>query len=80
MSVIDKTTYTLVCTDCGTTEKASILDKGSPYSGSAWRPSAHFSDFETSWEGGVPTEPELLSVKCKKCGSTNIKVTSEYSL
>ena len=54
MSIIDKTTYTLVCTDCGTTEKASILDKGSPYSGSAWRPSAHFSDFETSWEGGGP--------------------------
>ena len=75
MSIIDKTTYILVCKDCGATEKASILDKGSPYSGSAWRPSAHFSDFETSWKGGGSTEPELVSVKCKKRSLRNSYTT-----
>lgn len=80
MGIIDKMTYTLTCKNCGTTEKSSILDEGAPYSGAAWCSSAHFSDFDTSWQGGGLTEPKLLSVKCKKCGGTDIEVTSKYSL
>ena len=78
MGIIDRAVYVLTCKKCGTTEQSSILDKGSVW-GSAWNFSAHFSNFETSWTGGGATEPELTSVKCKKCGSTDIDVKSDYS-
>ena len=80
MGVLEKKIYTLVCENCGSAENSRVLDKGNPYSGSFWLPSANFSHFETSWQGGGETEPQLISVKCKKCNSVNIRVTTEYSM
>lgn len=75
MGIIDKTTYLLTCLDCGVSEEASVLDKGSSYGGSCWNAKADFSKFDTSWQGeGGFTEPTLENKKCKLCGSLNIKV------
>jgi hypothetical protein len=68
MGIIDKTTYTLRCNNCETTEEASILDKGSNWSGSHWQSGASFTNFSTSWNGGGKSEPELIEAKCKYCG------------
>lgn len=77
MGIIDKVIYTVTCNNCGTTEKSTVLDKGSPY-GSAWRIPVEFTNFESVWIGGGEIEPKLEIVKCKKCGSKNIDVESEY--
>lgn len=80
MGVIDKILYTLTCNHCGTTEKSSVVDKGSGWGGSAWEPSAHFSKFDTEWEGCGSVEPKLITSKCKNCGSSNISIASEYKV
>lgn len=69
MGTLDKTTYTLSCSTCGTEESRSVLDKGNMYSGSDWQDGATFAKFETTWQGaGGKTEPELVAAVCKVCG------------
>jgi transcription elongation factor Elf1 len=69
MGIIDKTTYTLTCPDCGNKELASVLDKGSSWGGSSWQSGASFQSFNTQWSGGGNQEPKLISASCKNCGS-----------
>ncbi len=74
MGSIDKTSYSLICPECGAKESASVLDKGSGWSGSSWQSGASFSRFDTSWEGGGHEEPRLTSAFCKICNvSASIK-------
>lgn len=69
MGIIDGTRYTLSCKKCGSNETSTVLDKGSRWSGSAWRSGATFSKFETSWSGGGEREPDLRSATCVSCGT-----------
>lgn len=67
MGVIDKKVYTLRCPDCGASERAVVLDKGSMWSGSHWQGSAPFTLFITAWRGGGKEEPQLVTAGCKQC-------------
>jgi hypothetical protein len=79
MGVIDKKTYTLSCENCGANESASILDKGSGWSGSSWQASANFIEFKTEWsQSGEKVEPSLIHAICNNCG-TVAKDESRYS-
>ncbi|MCA3215582.1 MAG: hypothetical protein ING39_09190 [Burkholderiales bacterium] len=49
MGIIDKTTHRLTCPQCGASETANVLDKGSNWSGSHWQSGANFERFETTW-------------------------------
>jgi hypothetical protein len=71
MGVIDKSTYTLSCENCGANETNAVLQKGSGYGGS-WQSSANFSKFETLWSGGGTSEPKLDTASCKQCSSSAI--------
>jgi hypothetical protein len=68
VGIIDKTTHRLTCPQCGASETADVLDKGSNWSGSHWQSGAKFERFETTWSGGGSTEPDLGSATCKQCG------------
>jgi len=68
VGIIDKTTYSLTCPQCGAAATANVLDKGSNWSGSHWQSGATFERFETSWSGGGSTEPDLIAATCKQCG------------
>lgn len=79
VGIIDKCTFTLTCLQCAESEEASIFDRGSNWSGSHWSSSADFRKFDTKWEGGGASEPELITAKCKKCGA-DPSVVSKYSI
>lgn len=68
MGIIDKTTHRLTCPQCGASETANVLDKGSNWSGSHWQSGANFERFKTTWSGGGNTEPDLVSATCRQCG------------
>lgn len=68
MGIIDKTTYTLKCISCRSSEAATVFDEGSNWSGSNWQYSAKFNNFNTQWSGGGSTEPKLNVATCKSCG------------
>ena len=77
MSVIDKTTHTLKCQECGISESTSVLDKGSEWSNSSWQSGPLFSDFTVEWssEGGK-IEPRITSATCKSCNiSANVSIS-----
>lgn len=77
MSVIDKTTHTLKCLECGVSESKSVLDKGSEWSGSSWQSGPSFSNFAVEWssEGGK-IEPRITSATCKSCKiSANVSIS-----
>jgi len=76
MGYIDSAKYTLSCPRCGTTESASVLEKGSCW-GSSWQEGVSFAMFDTQWNGGGKCEPTLTSATCKKC-SIAAHVKSEY--
>lgn len=67
MGIIDKTIYRLTCPQCGVSETATVLDKGSSWSGSHWQSGTKFERFDTAWSGGGDTEPNLISATCKQC-------------
>lgn len=67
MGIIDKTTHRLTCPQCGASETADVLDKGSNWSGSHWQSSAKFERFDTTWSGGGSVEPDLVSATCRLC-------------
>ncbi len=67
MGIIDKTTHRLTCPQCGASETANVLGKGSNWSGSHWQSGANLGRFETTWSGGGSTEPDLVSATCKQC-------------
>ncbi len=67
MGTIDKTIHHLTCPLCGASETANVLDKGSNWGGPNWQSSAKFERFDTTWSGGGPVEPDLLSATCKEC-------------
>lgn len=52
MGIIDKTTHSLTCPQCGASETVIVLGKGSNWSGSHWQSGAKFERFETTWSGG----------------------------
>ena len=77
MGISDKTTFTLGCPQCDTTEAKPVLDYGSTYSGPKWDSQAKFSKFETVWTGGGHEEPKITSATCRACGE-QATVTSAY--
>lgn len=78
MGTIDKTTHKLSCEDCGITEDASVLDKGSGWGGSHWQSGTSFENFSTTWSGGGKEEPVIVEAKCKSCGQI-VKSNPRYS-
>lgn len=68
MGIIDKSTHRLVCPKCGLSETATVLDKGSNWSGSHWQSGTKFEYFDTAWSGGCDAEPNLISATCRQCG------------
>ena len=78
--MIDSLIFSLTCRHCKTTEKSRLVDRGSGWSGSSWDSSADFSNFETTWSGGGFITPELLSAKCKQCGSSDVEIESEFKV
>ena len=79
MGIIDTCTYTLTCKHCNITESASVLDKGSNWSGSWWGGGATFLKFTTKWTGGEKTEPDLTMATCNTCGRA-AETSSKYSM
>ena len=67
MGIIDKTTHLLTCPQCGASETANVLDRGSNWIGSHWQRGANFERFETTWSGGGDTGPDLVSATYKQC-------------
>jgi hypothetical protein len=71
MGMIDKSTYTLSCENCGTNETNAVLQKGSGNGGS-WQSSASVSKFETLLPGGGTSDPKLDTASYKQCSSSAI--------
>ncbi|MFZ4526741.1 MAG: hypothetical protein ACOYOE_14745 [Chlorobium sp.] len=69
MGIIDIKIVTLCCGACQIEETEKLLDKGSAWSGSSWQDQVEFGKFTTKWNGGGSQEPELIEVRCKKCGN-----------
>ena len=74
----DMAVYTLTCKNCGATEDSTIRDHVSVWSGCDWASSASFSRFDTKWAGGGKEEPDLVSVRCTNCGSSDVKFDTTY--
>lgn len=67
MGIIDKTTYTLKCPQCGRTGTATTRDKGSGWSGSSWGSFSIAEGFELESTGGGKVEPTIVSATCTRC-------------
>lgn len=70
MGIIDQKRFTVTCLECGSSESATIFDKGSGWSGSSWGSDAQLTNFNANWEGGGKSEPEIKTATCKVCGAT----------
>ena len=68
MGVIDETSYQFHCARCDIEEKVRVRDRGSMWGGPHWQSGPKLDLFEIVWEGGGKTEPEVVSILCKKCG------------
>jgi hypothetical protein len=80
MGVIDSVAYTAECVDCGVADEASIAENGIGWIGTCWGTEAHFTKFDSAWQGGGLLEPELQSIQCKTCGGSNVKMDKKYSI
>jgi len=78
MGIIDQKCFTVACPTCGSSESATISDKGSGWSGSSWGSHTQLKKFDAIWEGGGKSEPEIKTATCKSCGTT-ANVESRYT-
>ena len=68
MGILDKTTHKLTCPQCGMSEVATVLDRGSEWSGPCWQEGPAMQQFHVKWHGSDKTEPTITTATCKKCG------------
>ena len=68
MGVIDSTTFTVRCDDCGSEEQVRVVQHGSNWSAGDWEnPEKKVSSkFWTQW-GDLESMPKLEKAKCLSC-------------